>query len=92
MRADGTLDALADAWRHSLKQHMGIWRDLKVKRRKTEVDEQVARVVATGGVERVPVPVNQTVLSIVHEIEEGRRDMHWENLEEISRRAGYYNR
>jgi 2-dehydropantoate 2-reductase len=89
-RADGALDALADAWRHSLKQHMGIWRDLRVKRRKTEVDEQVARVVATGGEERVPVPVNEAVLGVVHDIEEGRRGMGWENLEEISRRAGYY--
>ncbi len=86
-RADAALDALADAWRRSIKQHMGIWRDLKVKRRKTEVDEQVARVVATGAEEGVPTPVNEAVLGLVHEIEEGQRGMGWENLEEVSRRA-----
>jgi 2-dehydropantoate 2-reductase len=68
---------------------MGIWRDLKVKRRKTEVDEQVARVITTGGEEGVPTPVNEAVLGVAHEIEEGRRGMGWENLEVISHRAGY---
>ena len=86
-RADETLDALADAWRHSIKQHMGIWRDLKVRRRKTEVDEQVAKVIATGKAEAISTPFNSAVLGVVHEIEEARRDMGWENLREISRRS-----
>ena len=88
VHADETLMALADAWRHSIKQHMGIWRDLKVKRRKTEVDMQVAQIVATGQKQGVPTPVNAAVLEIVHEIEEGERGTGWENLEEISRRPG----
>lgn len=86
-RADETLDALAGAWRHSIKQHMGIWRDLKVRKRKTEVDEQVARVIATGNAEGIPTPFNTTVLGVVHEIEEARRGMGWENLQETSRRS-----
>ena len=67
---------------------MGIWRDLKVKKRKTEVDEQVARVVATGRAEGIPVRLNAAVLDLVHEIEEGRRGMGWENLKEMSARSG----
>ena len=86
--ADETLTALADAWRGAIKQHMGIWRDLKVKRRKTEVDVQVARIIETGRKHGVPTPVNAAVLKIVHEIEGGERGMGWENLEEISRRSG----
>ena len=50
----------------------------------------MARVVATGGEERVPTPVNEAVLGVVHEIEQGRRGMGWDNLEVISRRAVYY--
>jgi 2-dehydropantoate 2-reductase len=86
-RADQTLSALADSWRSSIKQHMGIWRDLKVKKRKTEVDMQVAQIVATGREQGVPTPVNAAVLETVHEIEDGMRGMEWTNLEEIARRS-----
>ena len=87
--ADETLTALADAWRHSIKRHMGIWRDLKVKRRKTEVDMQVGQIVAMGQKHGVPTPVNAAVLKVVHEIEGGERAMGWDNLEEISLRSGF---
>ncbi|MDQ3942631.1 MAG: ketopantoate reductase family protein [Actinomycetota bacterium] len=87
-RADETLMKLADSWRHSIKQHMGIWRDLKVKRRKTEVDTQVAQIVAIGREHGVRTPVNAAVLETVHEIEDGERGMGWDNLEEIARRSG----
>jgi 2-dehydropantoate 2-reductase len=86
-RADQTLSALADSWRSSIKQHMGIWRDLNVKKRKTEVDMQVAQIVATGQEHGVPTPVNAAVLETVHEIEDGTRGMEWTNLEEIARRS-----
>ena len=87
-RADETLAALAAAWRPSIKQHMGIWRDLKVRKRKTEVDEQVAKVIATGRAEGVTTPINAAVLDLVHDIERGERGMGWENLQEISRLSG----
>ena len=86
-RADETLTALADSWRSSIKQHMGIWRDLKVKKRKTEVDMQVAQIVATGREGGVPTPVNAAVLEIVHELEDGMREMKWANLQEIAHRS-----
>ena len=66
---------------------MGIWRDLKVKKRKTEVDMQVAQIVAMGREQGVPTPVNAAVLDIVHEIEGGTRGIEWTNLEEIARRS-----
>jgi 2-dehydropantoate 2-reductase len=86
-RADETLSALADSWRSSIKQHMGIWRDLKVKRRKTEVDMQVAQIVATGREQGIPTPVNSEVLEVIHEVEDGMRGMDWANLEEIAHRS-----
>jgi 2-dehydropantoate 2-reductase len=86
-RADETLAALADSWRSSIKRHMGIWRDLKVKKRKTEVDMQVAQIVATGQEHGVSTPVNAAVLETVHEIENGTRGMEWSNLEEIAHRS-----
>jgi 2-dehydropantoate 2-reductase len=88
VRADATLMALADAMRASEKQHMGIWRDLKVKKRKTEVDMQVAVVVATGQDNGIPTPVNAGVLGVIHEIERGERTMDRENLDYVARTAG----
>lgn len=87
-RGEGALMAMANAMRASVKQHMGIWRDLAVKKRKTEVDMQVAVIVETGRARGIATPVNAAVLEVIHEIEDGRRGMEWSNLEEIARRGG----
>jgi 2-dehydropantoate 2-reductase len=87
-RADKALLDMVAPMRDGIKQHMGIWRDLKVKKRKTEVDMQVKVLVEYGEREGIPTPVNAAVLEIIHEIEEGQRGMDWSNLQEIARRAG----
>lgn len=87
-RGEGALMAMANAMRASVKQHMGIWRDLAVKKRKTEVDMQTAVIVETGRAQGIPTPVNAAVLDVIHEIEEGKRGMEWSNLQEIAARAG----
>jgi 2-dehydropantoate 2-reductase len=87
-RGEAALMAMANAMRASVKQHMGIWRDLAVKKRQTEVNMQTAVIVEYGAKEGIPTPVNATVLDIIHEIEAGTRGMEWENLQEIARRAG----
>lgn len=82
-RAAAAMREMADAMRASIKQHMGIWRDLKVKKRKTEVDMQTAVVVAKGREQGLPTPVNAAVLQVIHEIENGQRGMDWSNLRDI---------
>jgi 2-dehydropantoate 2-reductase len=87
-RGEAALMEMANAMRGSEKQHMGIWRDLAVKKRRTEVDMQTAVIVEYGKREGIPTPVNAAVLDVIHEIENGTRGMDWENLQEIARRAG----
>jgi 2-dehydropantoate 2-reductase len=87
-RSSEALQAMAGAMRTSVKQHMGIWRDLKIKKRKTEVDMQIAVIVDYGKREGIPTPVNKAVLDMIHEIEDGKRGMEWSNLDEIAERAG----
>jgi 2-dehydropantoate 2-reductase len=65
----------------SIKQHMGIWRDLKIKKRKTEVDVQCGEVVRYAQSLGIDVPVNQAIVRIIHEIESSTRGMGWENLD-----------
>lgn len=86
-RAEAELMKLADSMRGGLKQHMGIWRDLAIKKRQTEVDMQVAVLCARGEREGVPTPVNAAVLDVIHEIEQGVRGMEMMNLHDIARMA-----
>src|SRR4030095_11116187 len=46
--ADRSLDALVPHNRRSAKSHSGIWRDLAVRKRPTEVDAQLGIVVRLG--------------------------------------------
>ncbi len=87
-RGERALMEMANAMRASVKQHMGIWRDLAVRKRKTEVDMQVAVIVETGRAQGIPTPVNAAVLAVIHEIESGTRGMEWSNLREIATRGG----
>lgn len=85
---EAVLREMADAMRGAIKQHMGIWRDLAIKKRKTEVDMQVAVIVAKGREQGIATPVNAAVLRVIHEIEDGTRGMDWSNLDDIARLAG----
>jgi 2-dehydropantoate 2-reductase len=79
---------MADAMRASIKQHMGIWRDLKIKKRKTEIDMQTAVIVDKGRQRGIPTPVNAAVLQVVNQIENGERGMDWSNLHDIAAMSG----
>ena len=59
--------------RKTAKTHSGIWRDLAVRKRKTEVDAQIAPMVAIGRDLSVPVPVLTQLVELIHEIEQGKQ-------------------
>ncbi len=82
--ANRVLDTIGVEMQASLKSHMGIWMDLKIKRRKTEVDMQVVPVVEAARRLGIPAPVNEKVVQVVHEIERGERGMGWDNLDVIA--------
>jgi 2-dehydropantoate 2-reductase len=69
----------------SAKTHSGIWRDLAVRKRKTEVDAQLGPVVRFGREKKVPTPTTEKLIAMIHEIEDGKRALAWENLEELGR-------
>lgn len=87
-RGDAALRAMAGGMRASVKQHMGIWRDLAIKKRRTEVDMQSSVIVAKGKELHLPTPVNAAVVQVIHEIESGWRGMDWSNLHDIANAAG----
>jgi 2-dehydropantoate 2-reductase len=75
--------AMERAARHfegQIKVRTGVWRDLAVRRRRTEVDCQVGELLAQGAAAGIEMPLNRRLVALVHEIEDGRRGMAWENL------------
>jgi 2-dehydropantoate 2-reductase len=86
-----SLDALAELNRGSLKQKSGIWRDLAVRRRRTEVDTQIGEIIAVARARGIAMPLNVRLVDIIHDLESGRRQMSPANLEELRRLdAGTY--
>jgi 2-dehydropantoate 2-reductase len=72
---DGSLDRLAEFNRNSAKKYSGIYRDLVVRKRKTEIDEMLRDI--SG-------PIFNKVAEIIHDIEDGRRVNERANLDELA--------
>ena len=64
----------------STKTHSGIWRDLAIRHRKTEVDAQLGPIVSFGSAHGVPTPAVTGLIAMIHEIEDGKRALDWANL------------
>jgi 2-dehydropantoate 2-reductase len=80
-----SLDALVAHNRRSAKTHSGIWRDLAVRKRPTEVEAQLGIVVTLGREAGVPTPVTARLVELVHDIEQGRRTQSLDTLDELTR-------
>jgi len=82
-RIDAALDRMV-AWQlASQKTKSGIWRDLKVRHRTTEVDEQPGRVLEIGRGHGLRLPLTERLVEMIHELERGEREMSWDNLAEL---------
>ena len=79
-RQIATVAWLADYTSKTAKTHSGIWRDLAVRKRRTEVDPQIGIICALGREAGVPTPALETLVALVHEIEDGRRPLSFDTL------------
>ena len=71
--------------RGSAKTHSGVWRDLAVRKRRTEVDVQIAPIAEIGGQHGIDCRATRKLVAMIHEVEEGRRGMTDDNLLELAR-------
>lgn len=83
-----SLDEMVAFNRKSAKTHSGIWRDLAVRKRRTEVDAQLGPIVAIGARLGVPTPLTARLVELIHDIEDGRRALQKANLDELAARIG----
>jgi len=79
-----SLDDLVAHNRRSAKTHSGIWRDLAVRKRPTEVDAQLGIVVTLGAEAGVPTPLTTRLVELIHDIENGVRPLSLETLDVLA--------
>jgi 2-dehydropantoate 2-reductase len=82
--AERSLDALVTHNRKSAKTHSGIWRDLAVRKRPTEVDPQLGIVAQLGKASGVPTPLTSRLVELIHELERGARPQSLATLDALA--------
>ena len=82
-RARDCIAALAEFNRHTAKTHSGIYRDLAVRKRKTEIDQQIGVIAELGREAGVATPAIEALVALIHDIEDGRRPMSYATFERL---------
>ncbi|MBW7882581.1 MAG: 2-dehydropantoate 2-reductase [Caldilineaceae bacterium] len=78
-----SLDDMVAFNRRSAKTHSGIWRDLAVRKRRTEADAQLGPIVAYGQQHGVETPLTARLIALIHAIEDGELPQQGANLDEL---------
>jgi 2-dehydropantoate 2-reductase len=81
---EASFDRLVAIRRTDQKTHSGIWRDLAVRKRRTEVDAHFVPIVQEAARHHLPVPLLQRMMAMIHEIEDGQRALSSANLDELA--------
>ncbi len=76
-----SLDEMVAFNRKSAKTHSGIWRDIAVRKRRTETDAQLGPIVALGAEVGVPTPLVSRLIALMHDVEDGRRPQSHDTLD-----------
>ena len=84
---DASLDALAAFNRGTGKTHSGIWRDLAVRKRKTEVAAQLAPVQQAAQGHRVHLPLVDLLVELIGAVEAGECEQGGQLADGLGERA-----
>jgi 2-dehydropantoate 2-reductase len=76
-----SVEILSTRRKGAAKQHSGFWRDLAVRKRKTEVDHLMGPVLEAARRHGIAVPAVQALVDLVHAIEQGRRELSWDTFQ-----------
>jgi ketopantoate reductase len=82
--ADAAWAAQIAYWKRGLAHRTGVWRDLAVRHRKTEAEPILGALIDAADRAGRPVPRVRALARIIHDLEEGRGQMRWENLNDIA--------
>ena len=82
-RSRAAIAALAEYTSHGAKTHSGVWRDLAVRKRKTEIDQLIGIVGSLGRKAGIATPAIDRLVTLIHDIEDGRRALSFETFQEL---------
>lgn len=69
--------------RPNAKTHSGVWRDLAIRKRRTEIDVQIAPIAEIGARHGLECPTVRKLVALIHECEAGTRQLSDDNLLEL---------
>jgi 2-dehydropantoate 2-reductase len=81
---DASLERLIGVRHGDEKTHSGVWRDMAVRKRRTEVDAHFGPIVEDAQRLGLDVPLLQRMIAMIHDLEEGRRSFSGANLDELA--------
>lgn len=82
------LDGLVARRRRDQKQYSGIWRDIMVRRRRSEIDNQLVPVLRHGQRLGLPMPLTAEVIRLIHAFEQGQIGPSWAHLDALDALRG----
>jgi 2-dehydropantoate 2-reductase len=85
--ARASIAKLAERRKGAAKTHSGFWRDLAVRKRKTEIDPLMGKVSELARESGIPTPAVDTIIELIHDIEQGRRVQSQETFEVLLARC-----
>lgn len=85
--SERSMEAMVVHNRASAKSHSGVWRDLAVRKRPTEVEPMIGAVVREAAAHGIETPLLARLIAMIHEIEDGRRPLDRANIDELAARA-----
>ncbi|HEV8471195.1 MAG TPA: 2-dehydropantoate 2-reductase [Methylomirabilota bacterium] len=77
------MTSVATHYRAATKTKTGIWRDLAVRRRKTEVGALLGATVAKAKGFGIAMPLTARLIALIEDLETGRRAMSWDNVDAL---------
>ncbi len=76
---------LAGYTSQTAKTHSGIYRDLAVRKRKTEVDPQIGIIGELAHEKGIPTPALDRLVELIHDLEDGRRPQSFDTFNALLR-------
>jgi 2-dehydropantoate 2-reductase len=63
--------------------YSGVWRDIAVRKRRTEADTLIGPLIDEGARLSVPMPLNRAMRRLLKEVEDGQRGQSWNHIDEL---------
>lgn len=86
--AQQCINQLAEFTSQTAKTHSGIYRDIAVRKRPTEVDPQIVAIADIANKHGVDVPLTNRLIELVRDVETGRRKQSPETFQALRNQPG----